>query len=195
MQDKPSKAAEMLDPGQRLALAYAPVAARGAWLALLLFDKRLAETARPGREPLMIQLRLSWWRDRLREPSAAWPVSEPVLGNLKSWNDRHDRLVGLVDGWEALAVADDGGAELAEARVESFVALADLLGVADLAAVRQSARQLADPSGVAGRLPPLPRAMRPLAVLRALARRDAYGGKPRPLRDLARVMWAGLLGR
>lgn len=195
MQDKPSEAPEMLDPAQRLALVYAPSTARAAWLALFLFERRLAETARPGREPLMIQLRLSWWRDRLGEPSSAWPVSEPVLGNLKAWNEMHRELVCLVDGWEALVVAEDGGTELAKARVESLVALARLLGVDDADSVREAARQFVDPSTVGKSCPAMPRAMRPLAVLRAMALREARGGTPTPLRDLGRVMRAGLLGR
>lgn len=188
MQDKPSEAPEMLDPAQRLALVYAPSTARAAWLALFLFERRLAETARPGREPLMIQLRLSWWRDRLGEPSSAWPVSEPVLGNLKAWNEMHRELVCLVDGWEALVVAEDGGTELAKARVESLVALARLLGVDDADSVREAARQFVDPSTASGFSSALPRAMRPLAVLRAMARREAHGGTLTPLRDLGRVM-------
>ena len=195
MPGKPSEVPEMLDPAQRLALAYAPAAARGAWLALFLFDRRLAETARPGREPLMIQLRLSWWRDRLAEPSAAWPVSEPVLAQLKAWQDQHGPLVKLVDGWEALVIAEDGGADLAQARVEALVALAQLLGVADVASTGEAARQFTDPDAVPGPVIALPKEMRPLAVLRAMAQREARGGPPTPIRDLVRTMWAGLTGR
>lgn len=195
MQGKPSEVPEILDPAERLALVYAPKSVRAAWLALLLFDKRLAETARPGREPLMIQLRLSWWRDRLGEPSAAWPVSEPVLGNLKAWKDQHRELVCLVDGWESFAVGEDGGAELGKARVKSLVALARLLGVEDPETVREAARQFIDPSIASVSSTSLPRTMRPLAVLRAMALREARGGTPTPLRDLGRVIWAGLLGR
>ncbi|WP_144907042.1 hypothetical protein [Novosphingobium taihuense] len=185
----------MLDPAQRLALVYAPKSAQAAWLALFLFERRLAEIARPGREPLMIQLRLSWWRDRLGEPSSAWPVSEPVLANLKAWNEQHRELACLVDGWEALVVGEDGGAELAKAREEALVTLALLLRVDDLESVRQAARQYIDPSIASGAPATLPRSMRPLSVLRTMAQREALGGKPTPLRDLGRVMWAGLLGR
>ena len=167
MQKKPSEAAEMLEPAQRLALAYAPSAARDAWAALFMLEKRLAETARPGREPLMIQLRLSWWRDQLGEPSAKWPVSEPVLGNLKAWNDHHGALTCLVDGWEAYAIGEedasehgsDGTSELDAARVEAFVALARLLNVDDLEPVRLAARQLIDPSRASDQPAKLPRSI------------------------------------
>lgn len=195
MPGKPSEVPEMLDPAQRLALAYAPAAARDAWLALFLFDQRLAETARPGREPLMIQLRLSWWRDRLGEQSVAWPVSEPVLGQLKAWREQHGPLVKLVDGWEALVIADDGGAELAQARAEALEALARLLGVEDLSSTREAARQFVDPQTAPTTVRAIPREMRPLAVLRAMALREARRGPPTPIRDLVRIMWAGLTGR
>jgi phytoene synthase len=195
MPGKPSEVPEMLDPAQRLALAYAPAAARDAWLALFLFDQRLAETARPGREPLMIQLRLSWWRDRLGEQSVAWPVSEPVLGQLKAWREQHGPLVKLVDGWEALVIAEDGGAELAQARAEALEALARLLGVEDLSSTKEAARQFVDPQTAPTTVRAIPREMRPLAVLRAMARREARGGPPTPIRDLVRIMWAGLTGR
>lgn len=190
--------AEQLDPPFRLALAYAPAWARPVWLAFLLFEQRLVETAPPGRDPMMVQLRLAWWRDRLNEPSEKWPVSEPVLAHLKAWNGKHGALVGLVDGWEARIVGEDDGGELGRGRIAAIEALAQVLGTDPSGAVRTAAQDLAFPHDAphpaSPRILRLPRSMRPLAVLRFLARRDAAGGKPTPLADLAGVLRAGLLG-
>lgn len=183
-----------LDPAHRIALAYAPKSARAAWLALLAFEQRMADTARPGREPIMIQLRLAWWRDRLAEDAATWPVSEPLLAQLASWRGRHGALSALVDGWEAMIVGEDGGAQLREARVKAHLALAGLLGVTALEPVERMARDLAMGEGAVSPGPPVARPMRPLAVLRILARRERKARPSSPFADLLRVMRAGLLG-
>ena len=55
-----------LTPLHRLALAYAPAASRGAWLGFLALDMRLAAIVRAAREPMIGQIKLAWWRERLR---------------------------------------------------------------------------------------------------------------------------------
>lgn len=143
----------------------------------------------------MIQIRLAWWRDRLLEDSAAWPSSEPVLQCLRAWNGQHKSLVGLVDGWEAAVIGEDGGADLRAARVEAFLALARLLGVSRLDAVREVALQTVDPERRALARHRMPRSMRPLAVLRTFAQRDAAQDKKnRALLDMMRIVRAGMLG-
>ncbi|MEL0251854.1 MAG: hypothetical protein VW935_07885, partial [Novosphingobium sp.] len=174
MSAKPLEAAENLDEVSRLALIYAPVSARNAWAALLVLDRRLAEAAPSGREPLMIQIRLAWWRDRLQEDSEAWPSSEPVLQALKAWNGQHKVLVRLVDGWESAVIGEDGGVDLRAARIEAYIALAQLLGVERLDAVREAALETVDPSTPSRARQRLPRSMRPLAVLRVVAQRNAF---------------------
>lgn len=192
MPNLPSQAAEELDPARRIALAYAPAKARPAWLAMFMLEQKLSQTARPGREPLMIQLRLSWWRDRLGESGETWPVSEPVLAALKAWRGQHGRLVALVDGWEAHALADtdedQDGRQLAAARVEAYVALAEVLGLRDLRTVRGVAEKLTGISPDAtGRVA---RPMRPLAVLAAMER----GAEASPVANFFGIARAGLLG-
>lgn len=195
---KPSQVAENLASGlpvgSRLALAYAPKRAHLPWLALLLLEQRLAETAPSGREPLMIQIRLAWWRDRLGEDADAWPASEPVLRALRSWNGQHGALVSLVDGWESAIIGDDSGTDLRAARVEAYVALARVLGVERLDDVRTMALETVNPQQGPAAKRKVPRAMRPLAILRVLARQEAAGADASPVRDLLRVMRAGLLG-
>lgn len=194
--------APALDPLQRFALAYAPGRARALWYGLLALDTRLAEAAHPGREPFAVQLRLAWWRDRLAGPAAGWPAGEPLLALLRPWDGERGVLSALVDGWEELAVggwesagaAQDSGATLRMARIDAMAALARLLGCGGEDAVRAAARDWTAP-GAAGAMVRLPRDMRPLAVLRGLALREAAGRPRRPVRDLLAGMRIGLTGR
>lgn len=195
MSSLPSEPAVSLDPVERLALAYAESSARPAWEALHFFQHRLAEAARPGREPLMIQLRLSWWRDRLSEPAERWPKGEPLLARLQIWQPEAKALIGLVDGWEARIVGEDGGADLARAKIEAYEALARLVDEPHYAAVRAAAERLAQPELRGGSPPRLSRKMRPLSVLGAYAMRTVHGGKPTPWADMIVLMRVGLLGR
>lgn len=191
MSNSSSNGAEKLHFSHRIALAYAPKRARSAWLALFLLDQRLQETARPGREHLMIQLRLAWWRDRLRESGETWPVSEPVLASLKSWNGRHGPLTALVDGWEAEALDGPGSPDLDAARLKSYLALADLLSVTNLDLVQQAVEG-AQSIAVRRRMP---RTMRPLLVLQAIEGTRHAPASSSAIRTLGRILRAGLLGR
>ena len=135
---------ETLPPPIRLALAYAPKAARADWLTLLAFDQRLAGIVRKQREPIFAQLQLAWWRDRLREDTAARPSGEPLLARLSEWHADDEALIGLVDGWE-LRIGDEslgaGAIErFAAARGAVTGALADRLGADDVAAVARARR-------------------------------------------------------
>lgn len=182
----------MLTPLERLAVAYAPASVRTAWAGFLALDRRLADAAREGRDPLMIQLRLAWWRDRFDQPASEWPAGEPLLAQLQAWDGERAALRGLVDGWEARNVGQDGGAELAIARVEAVAALARLSGVEPAADIRRAAAEWLG-HAPAGPAPRLPRAMRPLAILRGMALRE--GIETAPWRDMLAVMRLGLFGR
>ena len=78
----PDPIADWLTPPERLALAYAPAQMRPLWAGFLALDRRLADAAREGRDAIMIQLRLAWWRDRFAQPAAEWPAGEPLLALL-----------------------------------------------------------------------------------------------------------------
>jgi 15-cis-phytoene synthase len=213
---------DMLPPAHRLALAYAPVASRPAWAALLALDARLADTVRHAREPVIGQLRLAWWRDRLGEKREAWPQGEPLLAALRVWDDGHGALVPLVDGWEELLGEAPLPAQallaMAEGRALGFAAVAARVGagdhagetrrlalgwaLADLAAhlghfeERASALALATAHDWRGAR--LPRALRPLVVLHGLAahavRQDGKPAKHGGLTLLA-AMRLGIIGR
>ena len=184
----------------RLALGYAPRASREPWAAYLALDARLASFVRAANEPLTAQLRLAWWRETLCLESDQWPSGEPLLGALRSWNGRHGALAILVDGWESMALLQEDVLEparaLADSRARALAALADVLGeaahgdaakrmgrewaLADIAAKLSNAdeRELVrtHASTLDWKATRLPRGLRPLAVLHALARRAKHLG-------------------
>jgi len=207
---------------ERLALAYAPGATRDTWLAFFALDARLASLVRSASEPMLAQLRIAWWREALEADASAWPQGDPILGALANWAGHHRGLASLADGWEALTAPAPldakAMARFAKGRADSIGALADHVGagrfgmearqlatdwsLADLSTrfsredERELARSLA--LGSASRPPKAPRALRPLAVLRATAHgrlaKDGNGEDRSPLTMLG-AMRAGLLGR
>jgi 15-cis-phytoene synthase len=207
---------------QRLALAYAPARARPLTLAVLALDSRLAALVRGSSAPLLAQLRLAWWRDRLGEEAGLGPQGEPVLAALRVLGIASQALVPLVDGWEAMTgehpLEPAAFAVLADARGEAFAALADALGhpshgdaargrgkawaLADLATrvgsevERARARDLAEQTPIA--CGPLPRDLRPVIVLHGVALRRLRRGASEPglsPGDLAAAMRLGIAGR
>ena len=176
-------------------MLYAPRAVQALWEGFLLLDRRLADAARAGRDPLMIQLRLAWWRDRFDQPAADWPQGEPLLARLQAWESERAVLRGLVDGWEARIVGEDSGAELGKARIAAVCALARLSGVQPDDAVRRAAAEWLGLEPPAPRAPILPGALRPLVILRGMALREAAGRPGGPLRDFLAILRLGLLGR
>ena len=221
MSAAPPGLVEQLPPVQRLALAYAPSAARGPTLALLALDCRLAGILRHSHEAMLVQLRLAWWREQLASDGAAWPEGEPLLAAMRSWNGSHPSLACLVDGWENLTgpapLPASALAAFAEGRGAAFAALAGCLGhprhaatalrlgrnwaLADLAARVSHAGERGQARALAAaqdwRWSRLPRSLRPLAVLHGLAASRA--GKARwdegiSLATLPLSMRIGLLG-
>lgn len=174
---------------------YAPRAFQALWEGFLLLDRRLADAAREGRDPLMIQLRLAWWRDRFDQSASEWPLGEPLLALLRAWDGERSALRGLVDGWEARIVGEDGGAELGKARVEAVCALARLSGLRSDEAVRRAAAEWLGLEPPGERAPILPGKLRPLVILRGMALREAAGRPGGPVRDFLAILRLGLFGR
>lgn len=192
----PSGGADIeLSPPERLAVLYAPRRLQALWEGFLLLDRRLADAAREGRDPLMIQLRLAWWRDRFEQPANAWPLGEPLLALLHAWDGERPALRALVDGWEARIVGEDGGAELGKARIEAVCALARLSGVRPDDAVRRAAAEWLGLEPESTSAPILPGPLRPLVILRGMALREAAGRPGGPLRDFLAILRLGLFGR
>jgi phytoene synthase len=199
---------ESLSPVNRLALSYAPKSARAQWLGWLGLDTRLAQLVREAREPMLAQIRLAWWRERLAEPADRRPAGEPLLALL---GDRAEALAPLVDGWEALLgdapLPRDALSDFADGRARALGGLAEALGASRQAgktagrcwALADLASRLSHPEersqvaalwAEAPAVPRLPRAMRPLVVLHGLASRDRNG----PF-TLLTAMRLGIFGR
>lgn len=181
----------LISPDRRLALGYAPAAARRLFLGLYALDTKLAGIVYTAREPVLGQMKLAWWRDQLAKPASARPRGEPVLAALAPWGDAGRALSGLVDGWEVLigeeSPAQTALADFVAARGGACAALAGLVG-ADPEAARRAGqgwalgdlglqlgaseplRQLAAKAD--WRSPRLNRAMRPLLIHHGLARRS-----------------------
>jgi phytoene synthase len=183
-----------LAPPERLAVAYAPAAARPLWIALLALDQRLSRAVREASEPLIAQLKLAWWRDRLRTTAAQWPAGEPLLALLRPFDGEREALEALVDAWEGTIARENKEAELAAlaaARSGAVGALGRVIGCkADPGPVMALARQWTYPGAEAGRSDRLPRALRPLVILANLPALS-QGGLP----ALARIVRLGMVGR
>lgn len=211
---------QSLPAASRLALAYAPAPARVPTLALLALDARLAGLLRNSREPMLAQLRLSWWRESLGQPQDQWPDGEPLLAALRSWHGEHSALQALVDGWEALTgpapLPSEALATMAKGRGDAFAALAHVLerrrdvetartlgtqwAQADLAMrLGNSQERAAAVDLVAGHAPVrsrVSRSLRPVLVLHGLAHRRLAKGDEAALSPAAmlKAMRLGLLG-
>ena len=205
--------AETLPLAQRLALSYAPRASRGPVLALLALDQRLAAILRNGGEPALAQIKLAWWRERLGESPARWPQGEPLLALLREFPGGPGVLAGVVDGWEMLLgdrLDTPEIAQFGDGRAAGWIALggdgagvvarkwalADLL--LNLPAGDEAETVRAALAGEPQRGATLPRDLRPLVVLNALAARAIRRGAAELLDSpgaLVTAMRVGLLGR
>lgn len=191
---EPSPSSSLLDIlplRQRLALAYGSQAGRARLAAVLALDARLAGILRHSREPMLAQLRFAWWRETLASDPARWPAGEPLLAAISAHHADPAPLAGLVDGWEAMngdaPLGEGAFVALAEARAGALAgdhgegcrlarawALADIARSLSHPQERETATRLA--RGADWRAARLPRGLRPLAVLHALAAQDLRKG-------------------
>ncbi len=194
-----------LDPDRTLALTYVPAARREAVRALWGLDAALGAVLAGGREPLISQIKLAWWRDSLHKLDALKALGEPVLEAVS--NEILPRgvsgaeLSALEEGWavllsqEPLTPADLDGYATARGGLV-FRYSARLLGAEPALAMERAgegwalvdlARHSNPVDGQAAleaarqRFQALgserwPSALRPLGMLAGLARRDAGRG-------------------
>jgi phytoene synthase len=170
----------------------------------LQLDRRLARIVGRTQEPMLGQMRLAWWREALGKPVAERPRGDAVLDGIgQHWRGREAFLVHMVDGWEVLVTAQSLGAGEAEAfgagRGAFYAGLAEDPAPSPLTvrlsaagrrwALADAAAGVSDPeecatlvaAGLAVAAPAgrIPRALRGLTVLEALAARSlARGGRP-----------------
>lgn len=206
-----------------LALGYTPARWRPALDALFLLDRRLGDIVRSTREPMVGQMRLTWWYEALGALDRQEPPAEPVLTGLAATvlprGVNGGTLAAMIDGWEVLlddpAPDDAALARYAAARGGVlFAAAAIVLGsedarlatlgegwaLADLA-VHLSDTAAADRAAAMARSrldqddgTRWPRALRPLAALGLLARSDLDGGLPGSPSRIARLLALRLAG-
>ncbi len=201
----------------RLALAYAPRGVRPAVIALFALDQRLERQVRQTSEPILGQVRLAWWRERLAELPQL-PAGEPLLAACAAAQLRGPLLSPLVDGWETVLLAEDQAAAvaaLADVRGALFAAVAEAAGeaaqseharcagarwaLADLTIQESEIGQLARAKLTRLTSPRLrlPRSLRSLAMLDgwALAVAQQKSEVVRPgWRDLSVMLRIGLFG-
>ena len=96
------------DPLQSIALGYAPVAVRAGLRAVWALDAALADVVRTTTQPMVGQLRLAWWRERLAALPDAPVAGEPVLRALWAVGEQLETAAfqRMVDGWEILLARD-----------------------------------------------------------------------------------------
>ncbi len=127
------------DPERVLALSYAPLAARVGLEALFALDATLAAIVRTTREPIVGQMRLTWWYETLGKLDSAPPPAEPVLQALFASvipaGVSGSELALMTEGWEALLASDLDAAAIDRFGIDRggrlFSAAAAVLNVQD----------------------------------------------------------------
>ncbi|WP_188644178.1 hypothetical protein [Tsuneonella deserti] len=209
------------DPGLAVCLAWQPFGSRAGLSVLFQLDERLAAAVAQAREPMLAQVRLAWWRERLSEIASNPASGEPLLARVsETWGPSGGRLAALVDGWEHLvgepSLSTEDMTAFATGRAEALRAFANHAGAgadadaaasigrawafADLAvrasdeAERKMARSLGSAETVAL---PRSRRLRGVAVLGGLSARALLRGEPimEGRGAAAAAMRLGLFGR
>lgn len=194
-----------LDPDRTLALTYVPAARRPALAALWRLDATLGAVLAGGREPLISQIKLAWWRDALAKLDEAPAPGEPVLRDVAEHvlprGIKGSQLARMEEGWSILLSQESLGAAELENYAGGRGALlfrhsSQLLGIqmnvrvkragegwalADLARHSNEDDARAALAAARERLADLaslrwPAPLRPLGMLAMLARRDADRG-------------------
>ena len=106
-----------LDADRTLALTYVPTARREALRALWQLDAALGAVLAGGREPLISQIKLAWWRDSLvkldTEKAPAEPVLQAVAAEVLAMGVSGTALSEMEEGWTVLLSQEPlGAAEL-----------------------------------------------------------------------------------
>ncbi|HEX8379254.1 MAG TPA: squalene/phytoene synthase family protein [Allosphingosinicella sp.] len=113
-----------LDPDRTLALSYVPAKRRAAVGALWRLDAALGAALAGGREPLISQIKLAWWREALerldREGAPAEPLLQELADHVLPAGISGAELARMEEGWSVLsspeALSADELASYARAR-------------------------------------------------------------------------------
>ena len=186
------------NPERELAFSYARAASRAGLAALFALDAALANILRTTREPMVGQMRLTWWHEALTRLDSAAPPAEPVLQALAREITPRGisgaRLAGMIDGWEELLDAETLGdaafGRHADARGAALFAMAgEVLGTCDTDPVEPAGKgwALADLGRHLNDRSSSERALRLAAPPLAEAGRMRWSRAARPLGALAQI--------
>lgn len=197
---------EVRDPERRLATAYAARADRAALSALWALDETLAGLLGGTSEPMIGQMRLTWWHEALCGLDRGVVPDQPLLRGLADSvigrGIAGTTLAAMIDGWEVLLDPDpiDDAALLVHADQRGtalFGAIGSVLGcgpgdslaeagrgwaLIDLglhlrdAAARARCFALAEPALIKATRSRWSRRGRPIGMLAVLAIRDLRAG-------------------
>ena len=169
-----------------------PVELRPAFDALFAVDDAMASVVLGARDLNLSAIKLAWWREQLQALDVSPPPAEPRLQaaatELLPRGIEGGELAELEEGWAQLLQAEPEQEAAAERGARLFGLAARLLGAthADVrpAGAAWALADLARRTGSAEWLRPilsmprLPRKLRPLGVMTALAMRDHQRGLP-----------------
>ena len=195
-----------LDRDRTLALSYVPARRRAAVGALWRLDAAMGQALAGGREPLISQIKLAWWREALEKLDTARAPAEPVLQavaeHVLPGGIGGAELARMEQGWSVLLAQQPLTAEELALYAATrggllFRYTASLLGQAGEAGIDRAgevwaladlARHSADAQDADNAIAEArardwrvrwPAALRPLGMLAALGARDAEEGRPR----------------
>jgi phytoene synthase len=99
-----------LDADRALALTYVPATRREALRTLWELDAALGAVLAGGREPLISQIKLAWWRDALVKLDTDKPPAEPMLqavaAEILPRGVSGAELAEMAEGWTILLGQD-----------------------------------------------------------------------------------------
>ena len=161
------------DPDRFLTALFAPESARETLFTLIAFNHELARAREVAREPMMVLIRLQWWRDTVEEAVAGSParrheVAEPLSREIRAGRLDPATLLLMI---EAREEAETG---------EEAVPLAERLRGTAGAVSAETGRILGAPEGSMDGLRRIGTAYGLAGTLRSLAALAAQGRDPLP---------------
>lgn len=195
-----------LNADQKLALSYVPQTRRAALAALWQLDAALGAVLAGGRDPMIRQIKLAWWRESLQRLDQADPPAEPLLkvlaGQVLPMGISGTELALMEEGWawlltpetlddvelNAYAAGRGGRLFLLSARLLGGKSVDNLDRMGEAWALVDLARRSRHPDDIEVALAAarrrdaieyVPSGLRPLSMLAVMARRDAQPDRPR----------------
>jgi phytoene synthase len=110
------------DPDRFLCALFAPPGARETVFTLIAFNNELARAREAARrEPMMVLIRLQWWRDAVEEASTGaqarrHEVAEPLAAEIQAGRLDPAALLAMIEAREAEETGEDTPALLARLR-------------------------------------------------------------------------------